>query len=534
MKLQQINKIIYTVFMAGIISAGFTSCEKYNDWEVDESHNRLFRPSELAATVDGVNAVLAWKAKPNTNKYTVELSKDSLQFSQIEMTYTTTGTKSVDGLIFSIPELLDPLTRYSARVKGMDSTGKVAESQWIAVTFKTATEQLMTSVADEDLTPRSVKLKWKAGSAVSHFMMGATRYDITADERTAGQKTIAGLTPETAYTVILYLNDKIRGTQQFTTLPDLPTGENVIYVKATDDLATMISAVENGKILVLRKGTKYTTDDAITIPEGVSFTIWGEPGGALPVLAFNGLTLPANAGTIRFENVDFTGYQDGDPTKPKRNYIFNQSTASNTAEIIFENCTIRNLVNSPMRMQGSNQITIGKFTVNKCLIYDIGDNGSNGTYAFIANNVATGRINNISITNSTFYKIGYALILHNSQPSQTVLIKDNTFNNVTGNGRIFIDYNAQVVSSSFIFQNNIIGKTLSPALSARGIRAGTAPTVINSYQTKDAVFTSNAISGISEYDKTSVDLFADPDNGDFKIKDNSFAGKADAGDPRWR
>jgi hypothetical protein len=299
-------------------------------------------------------------------------------------------------------------------------------------------------------------------------------------------------------------------------------------------LATMLQTAVTGTQFVLRKGTKYNTDNAVVIPNGVSFTIWGEPGGNKPILAFNGFTLPATAGTIRFENLDITGYQDADPTKTKRNYIFNQSTASITSEIIFENCILRNYVNTPMRIQGSAIITIDKFTVNKCIVFDVGDNGANGTYAFINSNVATGKINNISITNSTFYQIGLGLILHNLAPSQTVIINDNTFYNVIGNGRYFIDYNAQVISSSFMFQNNIVGKTLSPLASARGIRAGTVPTVVNSYKTSDAIFAANAIPNIIDYNKTSAELFMNPASGDFTIKESGFPGRTNSGDPRWR
>jgi hypothetical protein len=250
-------------------------------------------------------------------------------------------------------------------------------------------------------------------------------------------------------------------------------------------------------------------------------------------MAFNGFTLPATAGTIKFENVDLTGYQNGDPSASKRNYVFNQSAATNTAEIDFENCVIRNFVNTPLRLQGSNAITIGKVSVNKCIVYDIGDNNANGTYAFIHTNVATGKFNNISITNSTFYKVGYGLILHNSAPSQSLTIENNTFYNVTGDGRYFIDFNAQTIGA-VSFQNNIIGKTLSPLASARGIRAGTAISANNSFKTSDAVFSANPITGITDYTKASTELFTDVASGNFLIKDNGFAGKSTAGDPRWR
>lgn len=533
MKMKKLYKRLILAMIAGVMTVGLVSCEKFNDWEVDGSHDRLFRPSEVTADIDGVTATLKWRAKPNTGEYLVELSKDSLLFSQIENTYRGKTTKTADGYYFEIPDLLAPNTRYSARIKGVDTTGVKPESEWAVVTFLTKTEQIMFAVTPEDLTINSVVLKWKVPNQVSHIMIGTNKYDISAPEKAAGQKTITGLAPETAYEATLYQNASIRGMQSFSTPANLPTGDDVVYVKATDDLGAMISAATSETIFVLLKGTVYNSDSEVALP-AVPITIWGQDGSNKPIVAFNGMRLPASVGTIRFENIDFTGYPNGDPTATRRNYIFNQSAATNTGEIIFENCIIRNFVNSPMRMQGSNTISIGKFTVNRCLVYDITNNETTGAYAFINNNVKTSKIDNISITNSTFYRIGYGLILHNSAPSLSVKLENNTFDNVTGDGRMFIDYNAQTVGT-FSIKNSIIGKTFSPAGTAKGIRySGSNLTVVNSYKTTDAVYNSNAIPGINDYNKASTDLFTDPAKADFTIKDKSFEGISDSGDPRWR
>lgn len=533
MKKHRSYKIFRIAILLITIGLTVTSCRKMNEWEVDDSYNRLFRPSEVLASVDGVTAKLTFKGKPGVNSYIVELSKDSLKFTQIIKTYTTQAVKEGNGYSFVIPDLLDPTTQYSARIKGADTTGGKQDSEWAAVAFKTKTEQIMYPADVADLTTTTAKLKWKIPNQVTHIMIGANKYDISAQEAGLGEKVIAGLTPATAYTAVLYFNTSIRGTTGFTTISTLPTGPNVIKLGPADDLATLVQSAANGTIFVLLQGSAYNSDVLVNIPTGVSLTIYGEDGLNKPIVAFNGFNLPAATGTLKFENIDFTGYPSGDPLKTKRNYIFNQSTANTTAEINFENCIIRNFVNTPMRLQGANVITIDKFTMNKCLVYDIGDNNANGTYAFIHSGATNGRINNISIKNSTFYKIGYAFVLHNTTPSASLIVENCTFNNTTGNGRIFIDYNAQAVGT-FQFTNNIFGKTLAPAATAKGIRyAGTNLVVTNSYITTDAVLTGNDI-GATLYNGLSTKLFSNPDNGDFKIIDNAFAGKATAGDPRWR
>lgn len=530
------NKKITLVFLLiAVLTAG--ACKKYNDWGEDDSHSRLFRPTDLTTEVTGVQVKFRWKPKPSTKSYTIEVSKDSLQFQNIVYTYTNVPAVTDDkGTFFDVPDPLDALTRYSIRIKAVGEN--ITESGWAAATFITATEQIMYAVDIADITPTSVILKWIKPNTVTHIMIGTNRYDISAAERTAGEKKIEGLTPKTAYTARLYNNTAIRGSQSFSTKADIPTGPNVVEVSAADDFAAILAAAENGKTYVLLQGSVYKTDNTITLPNNISITIWGEDGPQKPVLAFNGITLPATAGTIRFENIDLTGYKDNDPASTKRNYIFNQSTASNTEAVVFENCIVRNFVNTPFRTQGGMGINVKAVTFNKCIVYDIGDNNANGTYAFIHHgvNAGTGLIDDITITNSTLYKIGYSIILSSNAPSKNVVVENNTFYNVIGNGRYLIDFNAQAVSTSFRFNNNIIAKTLSPAASARGIRSGniSALLVNNSFQASDVVFAGNTIAGITAYANAATDLFTDPANGVFSFKDAGFVGRTTAGDPRWR
>jgi hypothetical protein len=116
-----------------------------------------------------------------------------------------------------------------------------------------------------------------------------------------------------------------------------------------------------------------------------------------------------------------------------------------------------------------------------------------------------------------------------------VQIDNNTFYNVTGDGRYMIDFNAQPVTN-FTFLNNIIGKTLSPAGTGRGIRSTVSSPSLgsNTYKTSDATFSANPFSGAIDYPKTSVDLFTDPNNGNMLVKDLNFPGRSTSGDPRWR
>ena len=187
MKITSLYKISLITILAGIIATGIVSCKKYNDWDTDESANRLFMPTSVGAVVDGISVTLRWKAKPGTTSYTIELSKDSLQFTQIIKTYSVTNvTQDADGYKnFIIPDRLDDLTRYSTRIKGLDTTGTKTESQWEVVTFKTTTEQIMIPVTDADKTPYTITLNWKTPNEVTHFILVNSlgfgkMFDITA------------------------------------------------------------------------------------------------------------------------------------------------------------------------------------------------------------------------------------------------------------------------------------------------------------------------------------------------------------------
>jgi hypothetical protein len=501
----------------------------------------MFIPGDISVVSGDTIATLSWKASLYTTgnadvSYTIELSRDSLFTGTPELSQVTKSTS-----ITVTDRQLAVKQKYFARLKA-NAAGNSEESHWLHSNGMTPIkgEQYLRPILDGELTESKVTLRWVVNPGFTKITLTPKTgtpisVNLDATDIAAGVKTISGLTPKTTYDAAIFLGPAQKGYLTFTTFTDIPTGANVVMVQPTDDLAALLTTVAPGTTFVLLQGTKYTTDNPVVLPNNASFTIWGQSGPNRPILAFNGITLPPTAGTIRFENLDFTGYQNADPALTKRNYIFNQSAATATSEISFENCIIRNLVNTPLRVQGANAINIDKTTVNRCIVYDIGWNGSNGTYAFINNSVATSKFNNISITNSTFYNIGYGLILHNLAPTATLQVDNNTFYNITGDGRYFIDYNVQVITGTFSFANNVIGKTASPAGTAKDIRSVTAPSVgLNTYKTTDAAFSGTTNTSIAAYGKASTDLFTNPAAGNFLYKDVSFLGRSSCGDPRWQ
>ena len=534
--LHRIFFLLTTISTMGVL---FSSCSKVAEPETFVP-DRTFTPTEITATAAETSAIITWRASLFSAGQDVTYKLEI--YNNATFTGTPVYTADFDTTAVVLFDTdLQVRTNYWARIKANASTNMAGSIAWVATLnpFRMTGEQLFLPVLEAYITDVSVQLRWQPSPDFTKITItpnggSATNHTLSAGDLTAAQKTISGLTPSTNYTAELYKGAASKGIVTFTTKSAAPSGANVVNVGPTDDLATLLATVAPGTVFVLQNGSLHVTDNIVNLPAGASFTIWGQYGPTKPVIAFNGLNLAATTGTIRSENVDLTGYQNNNPSGTKRNYIFNQSAANTTTAIEFENCIVRNFVNTPMRLQGSAGQTIGTFSMNKCTVYDVGNNGANGTYAMVHTNVATGKINNIRITNSTMYQVGYSIILHNAAPSQTVLIENCTIDNSIGDGRYVIDYNTQGIAASFQINNTIIGKTLSPANTARGVRAGNAPATTNNFQVANAIIAANPIPGITAYAGNNTDLFTNPAAGNFLIKDATFAGKSTSGDPRWR
>jgi len=256
------------------------------------------------------------------------------------------------------------------------------------------------------------------------------------------------------------------------------------------------------------------------------------PGSNPPTLSLNAINLSASHGTIRFENLNLTGKfngPDGILTTGQRDYLFNQGTVTMVNNLEFKNCLFHHFNRCLVRLKDAgDQKTINNLKIDGCVMYEQGV----GSYPLIGNTIANGLINNISITNSTFYRILHNFMQHSAANLTSIVISNCTFNNVVGAGRYLIDCSTFGPTGEFSISNCIFGKSYDAL--AKGVRSSKTASVNNSYKTSDWITAGNIIPSLTEYSGTSVDLFTDPTNGNFKIKDGSFAGAKDSGDPRWR
>lgn len=512
-----------------------------NDDLVDEitsiNYKRSFSVTDVEIEQRQTEVFLKWKAALNTATkpvYVIEVSQDENFTGGAEESFES-NTNSI-----IITELQIPVRKdYYARIKTTEEGRE--DSKWIySDKFRIIGDQYLNEIKYDDTYSDKVIVRWDVTKNVTHLVLnggGKVDEQISLDpaDLAAGFKEISNLTPATSYTVAIFDGAADKGERTFSTRLGVPAG-NTINLVSGDDIRAKIMAATNGDVFILPQGVTFSATQAIPIPEGVSITIFGEEGPNKPTISLgNNFQFPAVGGDIKFQNVKLTANNAA--------YVFNTASGSpNTVEsLIFENCEISGFTTSVMRLQGTTaKKYIKNIVFDRCIVSNI--NLTQNNYAVIDANSGTADalvIDNIQMTNSTFNNIGRGLIRSNSANSNSLIIKDCTIYDISQGGdtapgyaeRHLIDFNTKSVASVTI-ENVIVAK--SKTVTARGIRMDNVYSATNSYKTSDYIVVLDPLSGFTNYSGSSADLFQDPDNGDFRIKDNGFSGRLTAGDPRWR
>lgn len=536
MRTRNLIYIIPLIFL--FVSLTITSCKKEDDI-VDSELPRLFRPTGINMQVNKNKLQLSWYQVDGATAYVVQISNDSLKFENIIISDTvSTNSYTVElggDMVFSV------------RVKAITS-GKESEFKVCGI-VKTPPENIFIESKSFLFDQGTYLVTWTKNSNVTHLVVKThdtevQKVELSEDDVLKAFKIISGLA-NGFYTVEAYNGIFKRGAINIKVDGDY-------FVSPGDNLANIISSANNGALIYIKPGNYNVGSSALAINN--SITLKGLFADTLPVLYMDdaasatanmlNIATTSKISKIIFENIDFMGYTMNDTVAGhKIGYLFNQDTSCDVDTIIFNNCKIHNLGNTPFRLKESPTKTIGLLSFNNCIIYDI---GYSSTYALVNNNVAS-IINNIEFKNSTVYNFTGSIILHNSNNSKSITIENCTFNEISTSGtgttiRYIIDYGTNyTVDNGIIIKNCIFGKT--PRDYTGGIRTKdelNIVTVNNSYYTadyNDAVnaVTTYSIKGIvTKYSGNSTDLWVNPTKGIFNFKDLSFPGKSSCGDPRWR
>lgn len=519
------------------------SCTDGNDWEEDSAYDRLFSPTEsnVSVSAQATQAEVKWSTVRDAESYIIEISTDSLH-NEVAMGGANATVFGQDGTVTASPYTLTnllPDTKYFLRIKSVAAAK--AESKWTYLSdksFKTKTEQI---IGHYEVAWNGVSLSWPANSAADRIVVldgnGQTVQTLTLDAATlaAGEIQISGLSPLTAYQVVLYNGTAKRGVIDFTTPAKVPDADKVIYLAPSDSINNALleemAAEGIGSVTVaLPAGSAYYNASTLNIPDGLSVNFFGIAGGEQPVLAISLLNIAGQHDLITFENLTITAAGKDDTGAAKTaQYFINQSAACEVGSIEFSNCVLQGFTNTPFRLQGSDVKTVGTLSFTNSQILT----PNTDSYSIVHVDAGSGKgvVQNILFSKSTIAGTAKGFVTAAKTDFASLVIEDCTFSGILNSGRYFLDCsNTTNGPDRFVIRNTIIGSVKE---GAKGARSKTDPTVSDSYITTDVVFASNDIAGFTGYDKSETSLFKDPAGLDFTIIDSGFAGKKSCGDPRW-
>ncbi len=519
---------IVLAFAAVIIF--LAACKKNEDLGT----SRLFRPVLKGPLVSEGNWIAAsWQVIKGAESYTVQLSKDTFR------TVLASVTLDTNAYLF---QNLEWNRRYQVQVKANAADSSLNSRMSYLGEIKTpAFPSILNTPTISEIGDNAVKVSWvNSGAAVTSIKILKTadssvvsQVTLNATDITNKYKIVSGLTGLTGYTIFLYSGTTVRGWADFTTKASL-AGNLVDLREITGRpsvLSDTIPVIPSGSIILLKRGETYSLSASLSLNKSLTFLSGNDlmnPNQATISLPSNfNITSGSVIDSIVFNDVYLMG------TDYASKYVFNINTACTVGKISFENCRIEYL-RGVLRTQ-SNPAIINTFNVNNCIIDSIAG------YGVITVDVATSKADNIFIRNSTIYKAEKIITSKNN--SSAVAIENCTFNETPFGGNYFIDYSTagtNNVTQPIIFKNNILGRGKSNAgnVDVRGYRVGSSSTidVSNTYATSDFLSTNATylLPNVTVYPRLSTEIWQDPSNGNFKIKDNAFPGKSSAGDPRWR
>jgi hypothetical protein len=409
-----------------------------------------------------------------------------------------------------------------------------------------------------DILDVQARVRWEVlGAAVTKIRLFTAadetlgsplaEFDVDAEGQANGVFIIDGLAPSTNYQVAIYSGadgEVLRGWEAYNTIAsaiDL-TDPNVIDLSNTEDPDAVINAMTtaaDGQIIVLQKGVQYNLpstplDRSITITAAYGF---GEQKAKLFTTGNWNIAEGVTIGHIRFIDVEIQGEDIGG------DYVFNPNITmdSRVEELTFDNCIISSL-RGIIRIRGKMFLT--DFNINNSVVHHI---GNYGIITGDTDGAGNASFDNLTFTNSTFYKIN--VFLQTRQNAQTVVINNCTMSELGATDGIMFRWRGAAGELSNVLGGITITNTLwghawdegmTGNLAVRGIYAGLEATsfnIVNTYATSDFAFTAGTeIAGFPalSYNGTAASLWDDPYNGDFHFKDGGFSGRNDAGDPRWR
>ena len=544
------SNIFKTLVAAAALALTFNACseDKYT------SRGDLFQPrfaTSPEVTIKNNNDIsIIWYNVNDAVGYTVQIFEDNYYQNLFLETDVTEPYITLEDLPYA--------SRYYVRVRS-NAVNPQNNSQWATCNFTTEARpdyaHILQGVSKTEIGDNQAIIRWVVDAenpadsfavapAMSETLPVITGY-IPEANRQSGEMVITELAASTLYNVNIYDTSKKRTQDKpYNEVTFRTTGPaaKVIDVEITDNLSDMLALnnddpdIPEGTEYELQAGTTYTLS-TFAIKKG--FTINGPSEGTRPVLVINGTWNIANGAYIAaltFQNVEIRNAL-------QNQYFMNSGNPFTIENVSFTNCVFRNIYRGFWRHQASNVKRIDAIEIDNCWFDQCGWQGSTyGTFNFGSAGKgeigAYDQIGAITIRNTTFSRGGYQvdptfgwgnLINHSTTSTPINLTIENvTFYDFCVNNRLIDISNTE--RSTVTIRNVIVASPMGELI-ATG--SGTRTTFDNNYTTTDYKLGGSKIRA-TDLTVSAADLFQDPVNGNYTIKDHSsLPYMTQAGDLRW-
>lgn len=464
-----IKKLTYILALAAVLFTA-AGCSDPDDELTSVEYDRLFKPTAVEAKVQNkTNVQLTWECLSKADSYTIQLFADDADMKfEGTPTYEYTDVTTVPYLITD----LSGETTYSIRIKAIGSS---KESHWAEASVTTDAEQIFETVTDDDITAKSVTLKWTPGSEVTTIAITGGKeetYTLSDEEKQNGTATITGLNYETKYTFTILNGTKARGKVSVTTMPNYTPA----YPGA--DLQALIDATEEGGTVMLLPAKDGSTNEFIytgtdgaettkelTISKNISikclgtkpvkarikFVLDGATGFTTENIQFEGVTADALikgvncSGTINVNNIEVSGYGNFF-TEPGEN-VYEVAELNITNSYFHDMCAGKRFIDS-QKKKGA----ILKLNMNHCTVA----NSCNGS-DFIRFDYNAKQPIVINFENNTLYKVeatSKGLFYVRSNKAGDKFFTANIKNNVFAEMSADVSFSKDTKTDNLVFSNN--------------------------------------------------------------------------------
>lgn len=543
------NNIKYLIAIAAFAfgTTALTGCSE------DEYTSRgdLFQPRLIDnyPLVDSNNIEIAWYEVNDAVGYTVELYTDNYYTNKFMTIDVTQPYVDIQDIPYG--------TTFYIKLRS-NAADPAHNSQWNSTNAKTEARPAYASIVEDvsktEITESEATIRWKvdpenpADSISIVPKMDTTLPTITrmltAEEIAQGSMTATGLEKNTLYSVNLYDTSKPRKYDkpynEITFRTAGPAAQS-IQIGLLDDLSTILS--DNNEDPEIPEGTEYYLPAGSTFqitPFSIKkgFRIVGATGGDKPIIEMNGnfnFTEDAYVQSLEFENVEFRN-------SAQNQYFLNCGNSYTLESVSFVNVNFKNIMRGFWRHQGNNTKVINSIELEGCWFDQCGwQTGTYGTFYLKSdksNVTSYDQVDKMSIKNCTFSRGGYTenskygwgniLDYGNSECPIELTVKNVTIYDFCVNSRVFDLNNA---AGSKVVMSGVL--MASPSGDLFRVGAGSTTTFSNNYTTSDYLLGGSKINA-TDLDVSAAEIFADPANGDYTIKDETSPIYTNrAGDTRW-